>query len=86
MDAKLVPGNWVKIERSNERFWCEVLRVDRSSGVGGAARLEVRVDNDLVSPSAMLHYGDTLCVSANEVIEILTVADRNEFVRALLRL
>ena len=83
MEAKLVPGNWVKIERSHERFWCEILKVGRGDGTG-VTKLEVRVDNDLVSPSASLLYGDTLHISADELMDVLTMADRNEFARTLL--
>ena len=76
----LVPGNWVKIERSRERFWCQIM--ERASSEAGCVGLKVRVDNYLLcNPS--LRMGDTLVIAAEDVVDVLTSEDCKRWIAAL---
>ena len=67
-------GDWVKISRNHERFWCRV--VEPYGGVAtGTGRLAVVVDNDLLNSDAV-RCGDRLEIGASEVLEVTRAADR----------
>lgn len=73
--CKIVPEHsWVKVGCSGERFWCKVDAVDKSGAIS------VTVDNQLIGDHGFNH-GSRLAVHSAHVLDILNVADMEEYQR-----
>ena len=67
-------GNWVKVGRNKERFWCRVVRW-REDGA-----ILANVGNDLVL-NHTLSCGDQLVLKHSHVLEVATLDDQLTFRR-----
>ena len=67
-------GNWVKVGRNKERFWCRVVRW-REDGA-----ILANVGNDLVL-NHTLSCGDQIVLKHSHVLEVATLADQLTFRR-----
>ena len=68
MKAEVRVGEWVKVERNREKFWCRVIE-KRMDGA-----LLVRVENDLVL-NRKLRCGDKIVLEHRYVLGVATLAD-----------
>ena len=71
-------GDWVKICRSNERFWCRVVDSRGGDAASSARVLTAVADNDLLYSD--VRCGDHLEIDASEVLEVATAADKQRYI------
>ena len=73
-------GDWVKISRNHERFWCRVVstRGGGDAAASSARELTVVADNDLLRSD--VRCGDRLEIDVGEVLEVATADDRQRFI------
>ena len=67
-------GNWVKVRRNSERFWCRVVGWRRDGAILAC------VANDLVL-NAGLRCGDHLVLKHTHILEVATLTDQLTFRR-----
>ena len=67
-------GDWVKVKRNKERFWCRVV------GWRADGAILARVANDLVL-NAGLRCGDQILLKLSHVLEVANLSDHLTFHR-----
>ena len=67
-------GNWVKVRRNSERFWCRVV------GWRADGAILACVANDLVLNTG-IRCGDQIVLKHSHVLEVATLADQLTFRR-----
>ena len=72
---RVVPGDYVKMERNSERFWASVVSV-----TADGAAIDAVVDNDLVQ-NPELRCGDPISVKLADVLEVARPPDYIAFAR-----